>query len=138
MPTYRFQRSDGTEVSKRLPVSDFRKIKSGEKSFMDSDGDPLTPVFCATSSIGFSFKDGISGGWASKALKENKWRRGRSKVMAGKERDHVFKNKLIPNYKGEEAPTWADARLAAVDNAEPEARDAVAATYDPLVAKEKA
>lgn len=132
MPTYTFKRDDGEVVTKRLSFSDYEAVKAGDKTVQDSDGSNLTLVF-NPGSVGFVLKDGISGGWASKTMKESKYRAARNRYMAQKEKDHVFKSRLIPNYKGQEAPTWRDAQEAARS----EHGNAAASTYEPLVKKEK-
>jgi len=134
MPTYTFRRpTDGVLAKHKLTFSQYDKLKSGEIKLTDNDGVELELVFNPGSAT-FVLKDGPSGGWASKAMKESKYREARSSEMARREKDHVFKTKLIPNYKGEEAHTWADAR----DEARAQGNEASALTYEPLVAKEQA
>ena len=82
----------------------------------------------------FILKDGPSGGWTSKANKENKYRRYRQDVMTRRERDHVFKTRLIPNYQGQEAPSWREAQ----EEARSRDGDLAASTYEPHVSKESA
>jgi hypothetical protein len=93
--------------------------------------------------VNFVLKDGESGGWASKALKENKYRAKRQGVMERRQRDHAPNPKLVPNFAGEQLSSWSEARAAAYETAYEETRDATAAkeaasTYDPLVQRENA
>lgn len=133
MPTYTFKRSDGSTTKKRLSFAEYDQVKSGQLQVTDSEGAPLELVFDPSGAT-FVLKDGPSGGWASKALKENKYRRGRSQVMARREQDHVFKNRLVPNFEGQEAPSWKEAQ----EEARSKKGDLAALTYQPHVAKEAA
>jgi len=133
MPTYTFRRDDGTTLKQRLTFAQYEQVRTGAFNLLDEDGAALQLVF-DPSDTSFILKDGPSGGWASKALKENKYRNSRSSVMAKREKDHVFKTKLVPNYNGQEAATWQEAR----DEARVQKGEAAALTYEPLVAQEKA
>lgn len=132
MPAYTFRGPNGQHVSKRLSFTEYESVKSGEKSLVDDDGNVLELVF-DPGAVGVVFKDGVSGGWASKALKENRYREERRTEMARREKDHVFKSRLIPNYEGQEAENWGDVR----DHVRSTKGVESAKTYDPLVAKEK-
>lgn len=132
MPLYTFQRPDGSTVSKRLSFVEYEDVKSGEKMLVDAEGEELVLVF-DPGSIGLVMKDGLSGGWASKALKENRYRQQRNLEMARREKDHVFKSRLVPNYGGHEADNWGDVR----DHVRSTKGVESAQTYDRLVAKEK-
>jgi len=133
MPTYTFRRiEDEGLVERRMSMTDFQRIKAGELGVTDADGCPLELVFDA-SQVGFVLKDGPSGGWATKAGKERRYRKDRHRVMGQRQRDHVHKTTLQPNYEGKIAPTWADAQ----DAARTDKGVAAARTYDSLVAKEK-
>lgn len=133
MPTYTFKRTtDGALISKRMSFTEYDSVKSGESSLVDDTGQPLEIVF-NPGQVGFVLKDGVSGGWMSKANKENKFRRERGGVMAKKEKDHVFKSRLVPNYQGQEAHNWADVQ----DHVRSTKGVEAASTYAPLVAKER-
>jgi hypothetical protein len=133
MPTYTLKRTtDGALISKRLSFSEYEAVKSGESSLVDDTGSPLEIVF-NPGTVGFVLKDGVSGGWMSKANKESKFRRERSSVMAKREKDHVFKSRLVPNYQGQEAHSWADVQ----DHVRSTKGTEAASTYAPLVAKER-
>jgi len=133
MPNYTFQRPDGELLTKRLSFTDYDAIIAGDKQMVDAEGNELILVF-NPGEVGFVLKDGESGGWAGRAIKENKYRAQRSKVMAKREKDHVFKNRLVPNYEGQEGNTWAEVQ----SHAKAEKGELAASTYDSLVTKEKA
>jgi hypothetical protein len=82
--------------------------------------------------VGFILKDSPVGGWQSKAIKESKYRARRAEVMAKREKDHVFKSQLVPNYKGQEGTSWKEVQ----DHVRAEKGDVSASTYEPLVTKE--
>ncbi len=132
MPTYTFQKSDGTLLSKRLTFAEYDSIKSGSMKLVDEADNELVPVF-SPGDVQFILKDGESGGWASKAMKENHYRREHRQVMARREKDHAPKTRLIPNFGGKLAHTWADVR----DHVQTTKGSAAASTYDRLVAKEQ-
>ncbi len=132
MPTYTFKRTDGTLLTRKMSFIDYEAVKAGTKQITD-EGLNLEIVF-NPGSVGFVMKDGISGGWASKTEKEKKYRAGRNTQMARREKDHVFKTRLIPNYEGQEAHNWADVQ----DHVRTTKGVVAASTYDPLVTKEKA
>lgn len=132
MPNYTFQRPDGSIMTKRLSFAEYDSIKNGEMKLVDADDNELVLVF-NPGDVKFVLKDGESGGWASKSMKENRYRQERRQVMTRRERDHAPKTRLIPNYGGKEAHSWADVRdhVRSVKGAES------AATYDRLVTKEQ-
>lgn len=131
MPTYTFRRPDGELLTRKLSFAEYGLVQSGDSQVVDDEGHALELVFNPTG-VGFVLKDGPSGGWMSKANKENGYRRGRSSVMSQREKDHVFKTRLIPNYRGEEASNWKEVR----EEARRVAGDASASTYDHHVSKE--
>jgi hypothetical protein len=132
MPTYTFKSPSGQTFTRRLSFSDFDAIKAGEKSIVDDAGEVCELVF-APGDVGFVLKDGVSGGWASKAGKENTYRRARRAEMTRRERDHAPKTRLIPNYQGQEAQSWGEVR----DHVRGEKGALSASTYDSLVTKEQ-
>lgn len=132
MPNYTFTRPDGTQLTKRLSFAEYDSIKSGDMKLVDADDNELQLVF-DPGDIKFVLKDGESGGWASKAMKENKFRQEHRQVMTKRERDHAPKTRLIPNFGGKEAHSWADVQ----DHARTVNGVASAATYDRLVKKEQ-
>jgi hypothetical protein len=133
MPTYTFRKpSDGTQISKRLTFAEYESVKAGENVIEDETGEVLEIVF-NPGQVGFVMKDGESGGWTSKADKENRFRRVRSAQMARREKDHVFKSRLVPNYKGQEAHCWADVQ----DHVRSTSGVEAARTYNSHVARER-
>jgi hypothetical protein len=133
MPTYTFKRPDGVLLTRRMSFVDYEAVKAGTKQITDETGQGLEIVF-NPGTVGFLMKDGVSGGWASKTEKEKKYRAGRNVTMARREKDHVFKSRLVPNYAGEEAHNWSDVQ----DHVRTTKGALAASTYDPLVTKEKA
>lgn len=132
MPKYTFKAPDGTIFTTKLSFSEYDQVVSGEKKLVDDDGNTCELIF-DPGNLGFVLKDGESGGWASKAMKENKYRAGRSQEMARREKDHVFKSRLVPNFQGQEAHSWADVK----DHVHSTKGAVAASTYDHLVAQEK-
>ena len=138
MPTYQTQcQQCGHSGDLRLSFSDYDGVKSGDKQLLCNGCNGTCQILFDPSSVQFVMKDGESGGWQSKAMKENKYRARRREIMAQRERDHVFKPKLQANYQGVETGTWKDAReVARVEAARKHGESfatAVARTYDPLV-----
>jgi hypothetical protein len=132
MPTYTFRTPSGDIVNKRLSFSVYEDVKAGKHRISGADGAPLELVF-NPGDVAFVLKDGVSGGWTSKTLKESKYRLARNGEMARREKDHVFKSRLVPNYQGEEAHSWADVQ----DHVRTTKGEVSASTYQPLVAKER-
>ena len=134
MPTYAVECHEcGHSEDRRLSFTEYDQAKQGLVAL------PCPKCTCqmvlgfSPGTIGLVLKDGPSGGWASKAIRENNYRKTRRVEMTRRERDHVFKSKLVPNYKGEETGTWKEAREAARS----EMGGAVAETYNPLVSREE-
>jgi hypothetical protein len=133
MPTYTFIKpSDGSQVMKRLSFSEYEAVKAGEKAIQDASGEALTIVF-NPGQVGFVLKDGESGGWASKTEKERKYRTVHTADMARREKDHVFKSRLVPNYNGQEAHCWADVQ----DHVRTTKGKLAASTYNSHVKEER-
>lgn len=77
--------------------------------------------------IQFSFK---GDAWADKNYKEKAYRKNRSRYMAQRQAKNVKKPTLQPNYKGQEAASWKEARDAARDDGK------AVETYEPLITAE--
>jgi hypothetical protein len=138
MPVYTTQcLGCGDAGDLRLSFADYDDIQKGAKNLVCNKCDAHCQILFDPSSVQFVMKDGESGGWQSKAMKENAWRARHREVMARRERDHVFKPKLQANYQGIETGTWKDAReFARVETSKTLGESAaklVAQTYDPLV-----
>lgn len=132
MPSYTFRRADGATTKRKLTFEEYDLIQSGAFQVVDDEGAPLELIF-NPAGVGFVMKDGPSGGWISKAQKENGYRSAHGAVMARRERDHVFKTRLIPNYKGQEAESWGDVRA----EVRKQSGHGAASTYDHHVHEEK-
>lgn len=133
MPTYTFRNPEsGETLTKRLKFAEYEAVRSGEQKVKSEEGVTLELVF-DPGAVGFVLKDGVSDGWATKAMRENKYRKGRSQQMAQREKDHVFKSRLVPNYNGQEASNWKEVQ----EHVRSTKGSASASTYDPLVAKER-
>lgn len=133
MPIYTFRRvEDGATITKRMSFAEYDAIVAGTQKAVDPEGKALEIVF-NPGRVGFVLKDGVSGGWASKVNKERQYRQARSTTMARREKDHVFKTRLVPNYQGQEAETWADVK----DHVRTTKGVEAASTYDSLVSKER-
>jgi len=125
----------------RLSFGDYDAVKLGTKVLECSTCQGAVQLVFDPGDVKFVLRDGESGGWISKAMKENKYRANRQGVMERRQRDHAPNPKLVPNFAGEQTGTWADARQAAFDKALTETQDVSAAreassTYDPLVRQE--
>lgn len=131
MPLYTFERPDGTRVRHRLSFKDYESLKSGENALVDTDETLLKLVF-DPGDVGVVLKDGPSGGWASKTMTERKARASWREELGRREREHVFKPKLVPNYAGQEANSWSDVK----DHVRSTVGLDQAKTYDKLVKKE--
>jgi hypothetical protein len=131
MPTYTFKNAAGETTAKRLTFQEFAEVRAGTRVVADDAGQPLELVF-DPGSVRFLLKDGESGGWASKALKERRLRAERGEVMKKREQDHVFKTHLIPNYNGQEASSWREVQA----EVRSDKGDEAASTYSELVKKE--
>jgi predicted nucleic acid-binding Zn ribbon protein len=130
MPTYLVECHEcGTTRDQRLSYSDYDAVKEGKKTLTCKNCGLEAKIGFAPGNLGFVLKEGESGGWATKSIKENAYRKKRREELAQKERDHVFKASLQPNFDGVETGTWKDAQ----ELARKEKGDLSASTYDPLV-----
>lgn len=138
-----------TEIRK-LTFDEYDAVKAGTQQLACAEltcAGPVALVF-DPANVSFVLGDGQSGGFVSKAMKENAYRKKRRQVMAQRERDHVRPNKLQPNFQGQATGSWAEARDAAYQSTynrvsgEHGAKDAArvatesAKTYDRLVKQE--
>jgi hypothetical protein len=123
--------------SVRLSFKEYDEVKDGAKCLVCNECEGACEIVFDPSSVQFVMKDGPSGGWVSKAIRENAWRANHREHMARRERDHVFKPKLQPNYKGVETGTWKDAkeyaRTEVAKDFGKEVGNLTASTYDSLV-----
>lgn len=142
MPTYS-TRCEGCGVTHdiRLSFSDYDAVKLGVKTLECTSCQGRVVLDFAPGEVSFILRDGVSGGWASKANRENQYRARHRQVMAKRERDHVAPHPLVPNFAGDLTGTWKEAQSTAYSTAYEETRDSAAAkaassTYDALVKQE--
>lgn len=134
MPTYSTRCQACTQAAQiHLSFVDFESVRLGVKTLECSTCHGKVGIEFNPGDVSFVLHDGISGGFVSKAMKENKYRARHREVMAKRERENVFKTKLIPNYKGEETGTWREAQ----NEASKESGAVGAQTYNSLVKNEK-
>jgi hypothetical protein len=134
MPTYETICTQcGVKADRRLSFSAFDKIRAGTQELQCSGCEAKVEFSFSPGTLGFILKEGPSGGWATKSIKENQYRKKRGTVMSQRQKDHVRTPKLQPNYKGEETGTWKEAQEAV----RKEKGDLAASTYAPLVSIEK-
>lgn len=113
MPQYSVRcETCGESTTVRLTFRAYDAVKTGAESVACACGGTSRLEF-DPSSVSFSLKDGASGGWVSKATRENAYRANRRSVMGQRERDHVAPKRLVPNYRGQEVATWSEAKDAA-------------------------
>ena len=125
----------------RLSFSNYDAVRLGTKTLECTACQGQVNLVFSPGDVSFVLQDGPSGGWISKAMRENKYRTERQGVMTRRQRDHAPNPKLTPNFAGEVTHTWADAKQAAYDKALHETQDTSAAreaakTYDSFVKKE--
>jgi len=138
----------GRESSARLTFDQYDELKAGTGQLTCNGCGGDSKLEFNPGNVNFVLKDGESGGWISKAGKENKYRAARRGELARRERDHVFKPKLQPNVGGMLTHNWKDARDAAYETTYDKVKQehgsqtastaAVesAKTYDSLVSRE--
>ena len=133
MPTYSTQCSGcGNAATTRMSYQDYESVKLGVKTLECATCHGQVAIVFNPGDVSFVLKDGESGGFTSKANKENKYRARRNKILDKKTQDHVFKTKLIPNYAGQQTENWREAQEAA----RKEGGDT--STYAPHIGKEAA
>lgn len=143
MPIYATECEDcKSQYAVKLSFDVYDSVKNGSKVLECQACGGNVHIQFSPRGVDFILTDGPSGGWQSKALKENKYRAGHQQVMARRERDHVFKNQLVPNYNGVELGSWKEAKEVSFSETLANTRDAtlaksVASTYEPLVVRER-
>ena len=134
MPTYQVECQDcGRVEDRRLTYSEYDQVKAGSKPMSCAGCGKPAQLGFAPGALGFILKEGESGGWASKSIKENAYRKARIPLLTKRRKDHVRTSKLQPNYKGVETGTWKEAQEAARSDK----GNAAASSYVPLVSKER-
>lgn len=111
MPMYQ-TRCSGCETTSTMRVN-FSEYDAVSKEGIPCICGGASTIVFDPSAVSFVLKDGESGGWVSKAQRENKYRAARRQVMGRRERDHVKPKTLVPNFNGEVAHSWSEAKDAA-------------------------
>ena len=132
----------------KLSFTDYDAVKLGTSTLACADCEGAVTLVFDPGSVNFILRDGESGGWTSKALRENKYRAARQGVMERRQKDHAPTTRLLPNFAGQRTESWEEARSLAFDTAAREVKAETgdsglamsaakesAATYDPLVKK---
>ena len=142
MPTYSTRcEGCGNTAEVRLSFVNYESVKMGVKTLECSSCQGKAVLAFNPGAVAFVLKDGESGGWTSKAGKENAYRARRSKILAQKTKDHVFKTQLIPNFEGQQTESWREAQeqARATPHVDTEGRTVArdVSTYEPLVKQEQ-
>lgn len=140
MPTYQSHcASCGAKGDVRLSFSDYDAIQTRSSTLVCNECEGNCEILFNPAGVSFILRDGVSGGWQSKALKENGYRARRRNWLAKREKDNVFTPALQPNFNGTETGDWKEAReFARSETTKESGRDAgnrVARTFDPFVRK---
>jgi len=114
MPKYTTQCEECASTDTvRLSFEGYDAVLAGTKRLSCTSCSGALDLKFDPGEVNFIMSDGESGGWTSKAGKENAYRRRRNEEMKQRERDHVFKSRLQPNYQGQETETWVEAQALA-------------------------
>lgn len=109
-----------------LAVTMFDEVKASGVPCTSCEEGTATFKFSA-SGIDFCFK---GDAWPDKNYKEKAYRKKRSAYMSMRQSQNNKSMTLKPNYKGQEAATWTEARDAARDDGKD------TSSYVPLISKE--
>ncbi len=132
----------------KLTFAEYDEAKAGTRDVPCPHCGGWASIVFDPGNVTFVLKDGASGGFTSKAAKENSYRRRRGVEMDRRQRDHAPRTTLQPNFGGGLTGNWKTAKDAAYearyDEVKQEHGPQVAAqaaqesakTYDPLVSKE--
>ena len=82
----------------RLSFTDYDAVKLGVKLLECSTCQGKVSLDFDPGEVSFVLKDGESGGWASKANKENAYRAKRYAYMGKRQDAHAPKTRLLPNF----------------------------------------
>lgn len=135
MPTYQVEcTACEAKDNRRLTFAEYDQVQGGTKELKCLACNQAARLGFSPGTLGFILKEGPSGGWATKSIKENQYRKKRYGAMGKKQKDHVKVSKLQPNYQGQETGSWREAQ----ETARAKGGDLAASTYDQLVSKEKA
>lgn len=134
----------------RLTFAEYDEVKAGKAAIDcgDESCEGQVEIVFNPGDVAFVLKDGESGGWVSKAGKENAYREKHNKVVSRRQRDHAPRTQLQPNYNGQLTGSWKGAKDAAYQATYEKVREEhgpqvatqaageSAKTYDPLVNRE--
>jgi hypothetical protein len=111
-----------------IPFDDFPVYKSRDRGVICPvcGGDAYYQFNPSTIQISFA-----GDAWADKNYREKAYRKRRSAYMERRMRTNHKTPELIPNFEGEEAASWKEARDAARDAGKS------TSTYEPLVQRER-
>lgn len=110
MPIYNIKCKQCGQIKERkFTFEQYKQMKERELTVVCDCGGAYQIEF-DPSGVGFVLKDGESGGWVSKASKENAYRANRRQVLTRRERAHVSPKKLVPNFQGQVTETWKEAK----------------------------
>ncbi len=151
MPLYTTQckvcEQQGTQ---RLTFAEYDEIKASNRDVTCSHCGGWATLVFDPGNVSFVLKDGPSGGFVSKAGKENTFRRKHNVEVDRRQRNHAPRTTLQPNFGGGLTGNWKTAKDAAYeatyDKVKQEHGAQVAAqaaqesakTYEPLVKREVA
>jgi len=135
MPTYTINCPCGYQGDLRMTFGEYRQsITQPTVPCPDCQATGYTLGFSRPGNLGFILKEGDTGGWASKGIKENKWRATHNQEISRRQKEHAAPpTRLIPNYQGQEADRWSDVQ----DHVHTTKGKEAASTYNALVFKEK-
>jgi hypothetical protein len=134
--------------SQRLTFAEYDEAKDGKRDVTCPHCGGWASIVFDPGNVTFVLKDGASGGFATKAGKENAFRRKHNAVMDRRQRDHAPRTTLQPNFGGGLTGNWKTAKDAAYEatydkvkqdhgaQVAAQAAQESARTYDSLVKKE--
>jgi hypothetical protein len=134
--------------SQRLTFAEYDEAKAGKREVSCLHCGGWASIVFDPGNVTFVLKDGVSGGWISKAGKENAFRRKHNVEMSRRQRDHAPRTTLQPNFGGEMTGNWRTAKEVAYDvtydkvkqehgaQVAQQAAQESAKTYEPLVKRE--
>lgn len=113
MPIYNTKCKDcQKQENRKLTFDQYDQVKAEQLKLNCSCGGEIQLIF-DPAGVDFVLKDGEAGGWVSKAAKENSYRVNRRHLIEQRQRDHVRPKELVPNFQGQIAPSWREARDSA-------------------------
>jgi hypothetical protein len=146
MPLYTVQcqvcEKQGTQ---KLTFAEYDEVKAQKRDVSCPHCGGWANIVFDPGNVNFVLKDGESGGWISKAGRENTFRRRHNVEVSRRQRDHAPRTTLQPNFQGGLTGTWKTAQEAAFETRYDEVKQEhgaqvavqaateAARTYDPLV-----